>query len=469
MGLIVLLTASLLLSGIEDTKNQSIDITEDIFYDPLCVTPQNMIQYLNFDPLVLCKYTDWGGINMGSSVNIDDNNGDTSYNVRSFILKIHSVPKSDFFHQVTILDGQLLLKIRDNNSSNNNPLDYRFLLFKGLCTSVSWNEKSLSDKVPCINKDKRPETTLRIFDEPIKTLLITDVKIDVKQHLEYAQQNDLESFTEIIEFYPIQFIVNSQNFNSEQRTCIYHSQNVTALTNCVKNLQVTVFTSENEIGNGPRLNLIYNVKPTSQMQAWNTSLLAIVPVIISIIIYRNRQIEEHNSKMRTACETIKSELIDIKEGLTGRYEHFNEAYIVYDKDSEPLKFNLSDEIHLVYLPRDVYLSTIHSGIFLNFKSINQTRIVSLYQKIKQYTEKQIYLEKIQDDAKKQIKNNDHDLEHTEWYLEKITGKYYEYLGKLRKEILSDIDDVHIILDEEFNRFSEKDFSIKMIKIPYGRK
>jgi len=427
-----------------------------------------MIEHLNFDPLVLCIYTDWGGMKMGSSVNIDDITGDNPYHIRSLVLKIPILPKSDFFNQVTITDGKLILKIRDDNKSENS-LNDRFVIFNGLCENISWNEDSHPSETPCIGTDKRPHTKMRVFGEPVKTNIITDIEIDIKLHLEYAQKNNLNTFTEIIEFHPIQFIEGFSGFNSEQRKCLYSANNVIELTDCVSDNQITVFSSEHEEGNGPILSLSYNVKPTAHFQAWTTALLAVVPIIISLIIYRNKQVEEHNSKMRTACKTIKAEIEDTKLGLTRRYERFDEAYIIYDKDSDPLIFKLKKKIHLVYLPRDAYLSIIYSGTIMYFLSKHQTEIISLFENIEQYNNKQIYVEKIIDDAKKQFKNSDAEREHTKWYLEKIVGKYYEYLGELRTHILSKINKVDVILDEEIKRFSAKTYLIKLPKVFHGKK
>lgn len=293
--IIGLVAATVLFQMQLDNKESevlSIKIEEDVFFDPFCIGDQPLEGYTNMDIKPICKFSDIGGIQLGSSYNVDDRGVDYQNHIRALFLKVlvKDLPKPDIINEVTIKDARLFLMTKYDEANYTNP-EGDFLIFSGLCEYTNWTEHTLSDGLmPCIKKEsKNPNTTLKRFSEPFDANLITQVNIDIKSHVNYVLNNNLDSFTEIIEFYPIQFLVLTE-FDDKQRNCLVGTRinNLALFEQCIKKNVIYAYSSENgseEVR--PYIIIEYDRKPSAPAQALSIGMFAFVPVIITLILDRN--------------------------------------------------------------------------------------------------------------------------------------------------------------------------------------
>lgn len=286
--LIIPVAAAIIFQSIiggDESKTLQVPIQENTFFDPVCVGNQT----LKIDNSAICGQSDIGALFLGSSTNLDvDEKSYLENHAKILFMKIPvQIPDYNPLNKITINNAKLSLMTQYMLVNYSQPED-KFFVINGMCVNTSWSEKTPMKDLPCIDKEKFPNVILGTFSEPFKPRLITKINLDLKSHIEIAQQYNIHSFTEMIEFDPVSFATGSY-FNNHQRDCLYKAQSDSGTNNCVAENHIGVYSANYPMtGVRPQLIVEYDKRPTDQAQAVSIAMFAFIPTLASFIHYRQK-------------------------------------------------------------------------------------------------------------------------------------------------------------------------------------
>jgi hypothetical protein len=118
-------------------------------------------------------------------------------------------------------------------------------------------------------------------------------------------------------------------------------------------------------------------------QSWLQAALAVAAIVISIYIYRHKEVSDRNNVLQRSYQTLLMELEENKPALEPGAKHQRVRY--------PLPSGNEDDIKEVsytnaFLDVDAYESILYSGNITYLPSPTQKRIIMLYQRIKKHNE-----------------------------------------------------------------------------------
>jgi hypothetical protein len=423
-------------------------ISEEAVFDPLCLADEGE----TFEGKLFCDTWSWI-VPMGGSANVfHGDKNDNHARVQFLMVDISEIPKSNFFTTTIISKSELVLKVRYEPALTNSTEEIPFYLMTKFCDKVDWTSNTSAKDLPCINKNKFPIGNYSSF-EPINPKWIEDVRLDLKPHFKLANEKNLNSFTELIQFYPVEMSLNN-GYTDETRICVEEKMDdyftYSDFNDCLSKYRISVYanTNPNE-GARPHILLEYSTKPTLFTQALIAASVAGIPIVSTVLQLQYKSKEEQKSKMTRICDSLIKEIEDtsdgLKNGVDGKELPREIVYVDFHKDYEPLKITLSKPISDLILFTEAYKGIVNSGSLENFDKDNQIAITKLYNEIFEYNKTLELFYRLVEDARVQIIPEDH-MSNFISGLNTNCEIYLIYLAKLRFSIIHSIDDTKGVLD-----------------------
>ena len=272
----------------ETSDSIPLKLNEATFFDPLCKDQQ--IFTIDYRPLCT-PHTQQRSESVGASANIDDVHDRYQIHLKTFFLKINldELPRSEILNEINIVEAKLTLK----TARYEDTVDPELAIYNGFCPATSWNMSTPIESLPCIGEGKLINMIMADFSEYKKITDLTTIEIEIKKHIESALEQNLNGFTELIQFYPLQFKTYPE-FTPEQRFCLYNNVTYTYdIEKCIKENRVGVYSIEHPTeGLQPSLVINYKIIPTDLGRLLN-SIIAFIPAM-STVAYTI--LKEHSSK-----------------------------------------------------------------------------------------------------------------------------------------------------------------------------
>ncbi len=451
---------------------KKISITEDIILDPYCIGDYSL--ELSNDRCD--RRGNFSELRLGTSFNLEDYNkignlpfehilttsGQDFNSEKLLFLKIRlpEIPHTGILKNVEITKADLQLYTRYTGKTQIFPDTQTFSILGGVCKNSNWNEQTNMIDLPCISKWKYSTANEQTFFQIVEPSRLSKIPLDLSSHVEYALDNNLKDFTEIVEFNPI--IINSINrYDVKTLKCLHNSLgNKTNFENCLNDENITVFSSDYPSkfsGLWPALYLEYSVQPTLFTTVAYDGLLSglAIGLPVFIMLFWTRLLDK--KKMKTACESILKEIEDTRDILK---EHpkdgklLNQFVVQYDED-EKLKIKFKGKFNNEILFSDAYDGIKNSGLLNNIRKEYLLTIIETYNRIIDYNKNLVKLGDISQKAKLDL--NKQSSKEIKWKYESELKIYAEHLGKLRNGILDNItgsgNNMIKILNDEISRFS----------------
>lgn len=446
----VVLVSLLGLTTSETQTNKILTIQEEAVFDPLCNEEE-------FAGVLFCEIWSWI-VPMGGSANVFiGNENDNHARVQFLKININEIPNSNILATTTISKSELVIKVRYEPALTNSTEEIPFYLITKMCENTNWSTNTHSKNLPCINENMFPTGNYSSFD-PFNPKWIEDVKIDLKPHIELAKEMGLSSFTELIQFYPVEVSINN-GYDDDTRICVEEKMDeyfsYSDFNECLSKYRISVYSSTNpNEGARPHVLLEYYTKPTLLTQALIAASVAGIPIVSMVLQIHYKSKEEQKSKMTRICDSLIKEIEDtsdgLKNGVDGKGLPRSIVPIDFHQDYEPLEIKLSQQISDLMLFTEAYKGIVNSGSLENFNKENQIAITKLYNEIFEYNKTIELFYRIVEDARLQTIPKKY-MPNFISGLSTNCQIYLIYLAKLRTSIIQSIDSkggVLKILQEE---------------------
>lgn len=189
-------------------------------------------------------------------------------------------------------------------------------------------------------------------------------------------------------------------------------------------------------------------------QSWLQVALAVAAIVISIFIYRHKEVSDRNNLLQRSYKTLLMELEENKPALEPDAKHQRVKYpLPSSKEGDIKEVNYTN----AYLDVDAYESILYSGNITHLPPETQKRIIQLYQRIKKHNEVLSWTNQFEDMFFLDGNNTTERL--ASWHSE--VKRYEKNLTKLEMEMLplmnSVIKDIRdSIMSEPKRRITQSD-------------
>lgn len=161
----------------------------------------------------------------------------------------------------------------------------KFSISYYFCPDVNWREDLLDYRLSCVgeynNINSKPKNHygLHLADN------LQEIKLDIIPHLEFAKENNINEFTEILSFNP-ESVIDSKTLDNEIYYCLERVDHVSERRKCVEQYQLDIISSEYRDWDDLQPHVIVEHKqiPTPITKAIHTISLVLVPSLTAAFI-----------------------------------------------------------------------------------------------------------------------------------------------------------------------------------------
>jgi hypothetical protein len=183
------------------------------------------------------------------------------------------------------------------------------------------------------------------------------------------------------------------------------------------------------------------------LQSWLQVALAVAAIVISILVYRHKEVSDRNSILQRSYQTLLMELEENRPALESGAKHQRITYLLPPGGNYGI-----NEVNYTnaFLDIDGFESILYSGNITHFPTETQKRIIMLYERIKKHNEILSWTNQFEDLF---FLNGDPNQKLSRWHSE--VRRYDIHLTKLEEEIRplisTVIEDVRAFIDPEAER------------------
>jgi len=253
---------------------QNINIAEETVYDPLCANPGLNRLNLTLSCSADASITNHLGL---SEVYVYNPN----FPMKTLFLKIPlpEISDSNPFFDNRIIGVKLNLKTSYllENQSN-----VEFSIHHMFCANSTWNITTKNNDLPCMPEGYFGKSPSSDFSDSYTVTKISEKNIDVRNEVEYALKNNVNTFTELIQFDPIPFI--NPHIDNSLIDCTFKAKDDSQKSNCFKPYQLEVYGyAYGDNGARPNLSIQYTSEPSILLRILLTSGIIIATVLPQVI------------------------------------------------------------------------------------------------------------------------------------------------------------------------------------------
>ncbi|MHB8546546.1 MAG: hypothetical protein ACYDAJ_07265 [Nitrosotalea sp.] len=253
---------------------QTLPITEEAVYDPICTNSiSNRLNLTSSCPTDASIASHLGL----SEVYVYNPN----FPMKTLFLKINltEIPNSNYFIDNRITEAKLNLK---TSYLIENQTKIEFSTHHMFCENSSWNVTTKNNELPCMSEAYYAKSPSSDFTDSYTETKISEKNIDVRNEIEYARENQVRTFTELIQFNPVSFI--TPHVDNSLTECVWNAKYDFQKNDCFGPYQLEVYGyAYGDNGARPNLSIQYTSEPSNILRILITLGVVVTTTVPQII------------------------------------------------------------------------------------------------------------------------------------------------------------------------------------------